>query len=484
MGANEFWLRCLEATRIPRWAAALTTSLSLSVFFSPALAPAQNALPFAPQDPDRFVPSADQPLLTSTLPGLSDFKKSLLDHGVDLQLDYIADAFGNPTGGVKQGANFASVLYMALEANLAKVGLDGASFYVNGYEINGRDITTNNIYNLASISSIFARPTARLYELWFEQKFSDWGSIRIGQLLADNEFFVSAFDDLFINGSFGWPVITAADLPSGGPGYPLTTPGIRLKLTPNEHLAFLAAIYNGDPSGAGFTGLQEYENPSGLNFRVQDPPLVMSEIQFQYNQEKSSKGLAGTAKFGVWAHFGNFADYHYDAFGLSLANPESSGSPLFQHGDSGVYGVFEQMLWRLPGDDPLKGVGAFGRVSFSPSDRNLVDFYADGGFIFTGVLPARRGDSFGVAAIFSRLSPAVGQLDRDQAFFDGVALPVRDYELVAELSYQAQIIPGWTLQPDFQYIVHPGGGTVNPIAPLAGRIPNAAVFGVRTMMRF
>ena len=46
-----------------------------------------------------------------------------------------------------------------------------------------------------------------------------------------------------------------------------------------------------------------------------------------------------------------------------------------------MYGVFEQMLWRLPGDDPLKGVGAFGRVSFSPSDRNLVDFYADGGFI-------------------------------------------------------------------------------------------------------
>ena len=29
-----------------------------------------------------------------------------------------------------------------------------------------------------------------------------------------------------------WPTITAVNLPSGGPAYPLSTPGIRLKVDP------------------------------------------------------------------------------------------------------------------------------------------------------------------------------------------------------------------------------------------------------------
>lgn len=63
-------------------------------------------------------------------------------------------------------------------------------------------------------------------------------------------------------------------------------------------------------------------------------------------------------------------------------------------------------------------------------------------------------------------------------------MPVRSYELALELTYQAQIIPGWTVQPDFQYIFRPSGGVIDPINPLVGRIPDAAVFGVRTMVSF
>jgi porin len=63
-------------------------------------------------------------------------------------------------------------------------------------------------------------------------------------------------------------------------------------------------------------------------------------------------------------------------------------------------------------------------------------------------------------------------------------LPLRNYELVVELTYQAQIVSGWTVQPDFQYIFHPGGGTIDPVNPFVGRIPDAAVFGVRTQISF
>jgi porin len=467
-------------------AAAMLTAVLVLMRLGGAPAEAQTPVNVSPQTSGKVpAPGFDQPSIASTLPGLDGLKQSLLDRGVNFQLNFIGDAFGNPTGGVQQGATYQSVLEMAIDANLASIGLNGATFRINAYEINGLNLSAYNLFNLATISSIGARPEPRLYELRFEQQFSDWGSIRIGQLAVDNQFFVSDFAGQFVNNSFGWPAITAANLPSGGPAYPLTTPGVRLKFTPTEQLAILAGIYDGDPAGAGFTGLQEFKDPNGLNFRVKDPPLVMGEIQFKHDLDPASKGLAGTAKFGVWGHFGNFNDQHYSFDGKSLADPDSNGKALVQHGNSGVYAVVDQMLWRLPDStDPFKGVGAFARISLNPSDRNLVEFYADGGLLFSGLTPDRPDDYFGLAATFMKMSSAARQRDLDQALFGGAPAPARDFELVAELTYSAQIIPGWTVQPDFQYVFHPGGDTIDPRNPQIGRIPDAAVFGLRTMIRY
>ena len=108
--------------------------------------------------PVTLVPKADQPSITSTIPALRDFKKALLDRGVNFQLSYIQDTFGNPIGGVKQGANYGSVLYMAVDADLAKIaGLEGASFRVNAYQIQGRSLSNNNIFNYSTISGFAAQ---------------------------------------------------------------------------------------------------------------------------------------------------------------------------------------------------------------------------------------------------------------------------------------------------------------------------------------
>jgi porin len=130
------------------------------------------------------VPGADQPSITSIIPALGDFKKALLDRGINFQLSYIQDTFGNPIGGVKQGATYGSVLYMAVDADLTKLaGLTGTTFRVNSYQIQGRNLSADNISNYSTISGFAARPTTRLFELWIEQKlFADTASLRIGQL--------------------------------------------------------------------------------------------------------------------------------------------------------------------------------------------------------------------------------------------------------------------------------------------------------------
>ena len=432
-------------------------------------------------------PTSGQPSISSSIAALGEFKKGLLDLGYNFQLNYTGEVLGNSTGGVKQRAIYEDLLELVLEGDLAKIaGLSGASFHINAYEINGLGLSTCCIFNFLTVSSIEARATTRLYEAWFEQKlFGDMASIRIGQLGADTEFFISDFGAWFVNATFGWPNIWAADLPSTGPNYPLATPGVRLKVTPNDQITLLAALFNGDTSGARFTGLQEILDPAGINFRLRDPPFLVAEAQYKYNQDKDSPGLAGTVRLGGWYQFGKlFLDQRYGTGGLSLANPLSNGIVLKHWGDYGVYGIIDQMVWRLPGDDPKKGVGVFARLSASPSDRNVADYYAEGGINFIGLWDKRPDDMFGLAVAYSPVSPSLSALDADTDFFSQIALPIRDYEMALELTYQAPIIPGWLIQPDFQYIFHPRYGMTDPINPAVGRIRDAALFGLRTLVKF
>ena len=75
----------------------------------------------------------------------------------------------------------------------------------------------------------------------------------------------------------------------------------------------------------------------------------------------------------------------------------------------------------------------------------------------TASLRAGPDDSFGLAFAYSHISDSVSAAEQDAIYFSGVQRPIQDYEAALELTYQAQIVPGWTIQPDFQYIFHPGG---------------------------
>ena len=99
---------------------------------------------------------------------------------------------------------------------------------------------------------------------------------------------------------------------------------------------------------------------------------------------------------------------------------------------------------------------------------------------FAGFVPGRPDDTFGAAVAYARISDAARGLDRDNVAAGNQSV-VRNYEAMIELSYTTPIVPGWTLQPDFQYIWHPGAhaddGTGKPIA-------DAAVFGLRTTVNY
>jgi porin len=222
-----------------------------------------------------------------------------------------------------------------------------------------------------------------------------------------------------------------------------------------------------------------------LNFRVNDPPLVLAETQFLWNAEKGDPGLDGKFKIGGWRHFGSFADEIIGPSGQSLANQTAGSVGANLTGDFGIYSVFEQKIYRVGHDDD-RGIGVFLRASYSPPDRNLVDLYADAGVEFVGLSDRRPKDKFGLAVAYALISPWAQALDADFKQFYGPTWPMRSYESLLTAVYQYDVKPGWTLQPNFQYIIRPGGGATNPLGSFTPGLSlhNAAVFGLRTVVKF
>lgn len=463
---------------MPRLAPLKTSSRTIALAATLCLSGAA----FAADERPEWLPEGS---LGTGLPMLADpggLRAALWERGVKYQLNYIGDLLNNTRGGMRRGAAYSGRLKLVVDADLEKgAGWSGAAAHANVYQIHGSGLTRSFVGNLMPVSNVEALPATRLYEAWLEQKFLDGKvALRGGQLGADTEFITSSYAGLFINGTFGWPTITAANLPGGGPAYPLATPGLRVGVYPTDKITVLVALFNGDPANPKADDPQ-VDNRHGLNFRVSDPAFAISEAQFKYGDEKDPKGLSGVAKLGAWTHFGRFEDQRYDALGLSLANPASSGDPRSLRGNRGVYGVLEQQVYRLA-DDPAKGVGVFARVAGAPNDRNLVNFYADAGVNFSGMIASRPDDSFGVAFAYARISGEVRGLDQDVVRYSGVAAPLRSSEALIEATYSAQIVPGWTLQPNLQYIMRPNGG-VDPRDP-SRSLPNAMVVGVRTSLKF
>lgn len=457
-------------------------------------------LPAEPETSDQPAQQDKQPSISTSLPPeLADpggVRSTLERAGIVYSLTYIGEGLGNLRGGVRRGATFQGRFDAQLDIDLGRLaGLQGLVLHTNVYGIHNRGLSTCCLQNLLVASGIEATPATRLFELWAEQKLFDGRvAVRAGQLAADAEFLVSQYAGLFVNATFGWPAIAAANLPNGGPAYPTATPAVRVKLSPTDDLTVLAAVFNGDPVGPGGGKDPQRRDRSGFEFRTSDPALLIGEAAYAYG--KGEGGLPGAVKLGGYRHLGRFDDGRFGIDRLSLADPGGSGVARRLRGNAGVYAVVDQLIYRVPGDGDA-GIGAFARVSGSPSDRNLVSFYADGGFTFKGLVPGRPDDTFGIAAGYAQVSGRARGLDRDaRAFgvaagldpssglYGGPFFPVRSSEALIEATYQASIVPGFTVQPDLQYIVRPGGNVASPRDPSGRPVRDAVVVGLRTTIRY
>lgn len=456
----------------------------LSVALAIGLAGVTSAFPQADKKTDDDKP-ADPDTGESTVEEktLGILPQPLKERGVKFAATYIGEALGNLSGGLRRGSIFEGRLNLAVDLDLQKLaGWSQLSFHANVFQIHGQGLSRNYLQNYFVVSGIEALPSTRLYEAYFEKK---WGSndvsLKFGQLAADTKFFDTKYTDVLTNASMGWPAITSLNLLSGGPSPPLSAVGTRVLFNVAENWSFLGGIYDGNQAGYGTSDPQE-RNRYGLNFRVTDPPLILGQVQYAWNSKKGDPNLTGSIKLGGWQNFGLSNDPRFSSNGLSLASPLAN-KPAALRGNAGIWAVFEQQIYKVPKSDD-RGIGIFARVSSSPSPTSLIDVYADGGVEFIGLSNNRPDDKFGVAAGYAHVAKRARSLDND---FNSINTnwPQRTYEGLFTAVYQYQVRDGWTVQPNFQYVIRPGAGATDPLGANPGRsVRNASVLGLRSTLKF
>jgi len=377
-----------------------------------------------------------------TEPQAGEFTTWGNDKGIDIFLDYSAEVMSNLSGGERTGTGYNGLSSFGLDADLDQaLGWKGITLRVSGIDLHGSGIASR-VGDMMSVSSIEGFRSVRLYESWIEKSFDEQAlSLRVGMLLADEEFAMVDTAGAFLNATFGWPEFISMNTVNTGPAFYIPALGSRVLWEPSEAFYAQLGVFDGDtfdsPDG------DDTVNRHGLHWELGNGQgtFVIAEVGYRWNTENDDS-LPGTTKLGIWHHSGSFDDF-------------SSGSS--RDGAQGIYASFEQMVYREYGD---QGLALFARAGFAPEDRSEVEHSFQIGASYIGLLPGRDIDSFALGLSHASISGD---------------LPGRTSETVVEAAYEYIMSDEFIIQPSVQWVRDPGA---------AGDLDDALVFGLRTNLSF
>jgi len=131
--------------------------------------------------------------------------------------------------------------------------------------------------------------------------------------------------------------------------------------------------------------------------------------------------------------------------GLDTVNKIAPMLPTKQSRDNVVmYFNFDQWLYQEP-EDPLQGIGLFGRFGWAREDVNPIEQFYSIGMGGRGVIPGRDRDTCGLGYYHANLSDEMP--------------PMLHSESGIEMYYNIEITPWLHVSPDLQIIVDPGGSS-------------------------
>jgi porin len=423
------------------------------------------------------------------------------NHGVTPALSYVGEVLGNTTGGFRRATIYEGLATFTLDVNLQQFtgwnGFEGLKFHVSALDIHGAGLTQKALGDVGVVSSIDAYDGIRLDTLWLEQSFDHQRfSLRVGVLAVDDEFYQSAAENLFVHANFGWSSILGLNVPLAT--YPYAELGARLRVQPTDSSYVMLGVYDGNPAPAVFHDPSPDAVPStdfnkhGTQWalRRDEGAFLIGEVGFHFNDTPDPNAPASppgngktvvppprdkftSLKGGVAYDTDTFSDA-YDAALISRGSAAAPARARSRGGDWAVYAQFDRELYRVPGTE-TQGLTAFLHGTYMPPDRNAYDYCAETGLVYTGLLAKRADDLLGLGFSIIHASAETTAAVHDANRADGTHNAAPDFEAVLEATYNAHLRPGVWLQPELQFLLHPGATSEHG---------NAFIIGLRTTINF
>lgn len=278
-----------------------------------------------------------------------------------------------------------------------------------------------------------------IYTLYYQHFFKN-SRLLVGQYDLNFDFAFSNVGLNFINSSFGVQPTITYNVPSFST-YPFTNLTLRYEYNLGDY-NIRAAIAQG-------MGGNNLTNPHGTKYSesFKEGGLFMI-TEFERVKIKSDF-LMSDYKLGFWGHTGS-KSLKFTNFTDTL---DTKG-----HFNYGAYFIGDKFLRPEKGDSS-QGLYAFVDLGWAPNDYNIFNYYAGGGFSYTGLFPKRDADilALGIANPFFSKG-----LQRTKGF--------TQTEKAIELNYNF-VTKKVNIQPCVQYIMNIAGDPTNN--------PNCYAFMVR-----
>lgn len=355
------------------------------------------------------------------------------DHGpLLLQLTYTGDVAGNVGGGLRRGARYLDNLDIVLEADLENlIDWKGAQVRLYGLYNNGASIG-DLVGDAHAVNNIETGTRAvRLYEAWIDQKIGESLSLRAGLYDLNSEFDSLDAAGLFVGSAHGIGTEIAQTGENGPSIFPHTSLAARVALTPATGWVVRAAVLDGVPGNPARLKRTAVRLGNG------DGALLIGEVEAPLG--------GGKLLVGHWRYSAEFEGHD----GNAIANR-----------NAGTYVRAEFPLAESGG----RRIDGFARFGTANGQINMFDRFLSGGLKFSGWVPGREDDEFGLALATGFTSEAYRAATASGAS-----------EIALEATYRAPLRDWISVQPHVHYIVRPS-------ADPATR--NAVVLGLRTEISF
>ena len=313
------------------------------------------------------------------------------------------------------------------------IKLKGARLFFDFQLHYGQNVSRNNVGDFQLFDNVEAYNFVEIAQLWYQQVlFKDEMMITFGKIDVAPIFGYTPFAQTLVNSSY-----TQIPTILGYPSYPNPAVGLVLSLRYKTRHKLKTSVFDGSNALGVKTGLKG-ANPFFNNLK--NHMLLLSEYNtFWHVGKYHYKGGLGA---GVW--------------GLIAEVPKLSGGSI--KNTMGVYFYGYQTIWReitKPCNlNKERVLGGFSQIGVSNKKVSTAKVYIGKALTIDNVVRKFNKDSLSVGmatVIFSNTS--------------GVDF-IKRYEMSLEATYQFSFSSWLQVQPDIQWIIHPGGNG-NPNAIVA-----------------